>query len=143
MMLNIKVTIALIISTLLVGCGYHEQVVQRNELSYIQFIGDHSSEIIVIDDGDPYLLLGWALAEYKSDYEKNMHVLEPFSLNGIEATKISVSKGKHNIKVYRSNIEAGGAVLSKQDLLNKNLIIDKDIYISSGTTYEFELWKYY
>jgi hypothetical protein len=59
----------------------------------------------------------------------------------MEATKIQINKGKHSIKVYRSNDEQGNPLVTQKDLINNedNLIIDKDIYISSGTTYEIEL----
>jgi len=142
-MRNIKITIVLIISTLLIGCGgYHEQVVQRNELSYVQFIGTHNGETIVIDSGTPYKLMGGSEPENEGDFVKDyIPVLDSFTINGVEATKIQIDKGKHNVRVYRRNNETNNALLTEQDLMNNdnNLIIDKDIYIASGMTYEFEL----
>lgn len=138
----IKISIILILTTLMIGCGYHEQVVQRNELSYVQFIGAHNGETVVIDGGTPYKLMGGPAPENEGDFVENyIPVLDSFTINGTQATKIQINKGKHNVKVYRRNNETNNALLTEKDLMNNenNLIIDKDVYISSGTTYEFEL----
>lgn len=141
-MFNFKILTALLIGILLTGCGYHEQIVQRNEQSYIQFLGPHNGETIVIDGGSPYKLMGSGEPANEGDFVKDyIPALTSFTIKGIQATKILVKKGKHNVKVYRRNNETNNALLTEKDLMNNdnNLVIDKDIFISSGTTYEFEL----
>ncbi|MDH3354571.1 MAG: hypothetical protein OEL79_05085 [Chromatiales bacterium] len=140
---NIKIIItSLLLSALLIGCGSHEQVVQRNELVYIQFVGMHNGETIIIDGAAPYKLMGGPQPDNEADFKKNyIPVLDSFTINGKEATKIQVDKGRHNVKVYRRNDETNNALLTAEEIINSDneLIIDKDIYIASGTTYEFEL----
>jgi hypothetical protein len=143
-MKNIKTLITIMISMLVLGCtGYHEQVTQRDESSYVQFVGKHNGEIIVIDNENQYVLMtGSNFENIDGNWVKDgRRVLKSFYINQMEATKIQINKGKHSIKVYRSNDEQGNPLVTQKDLINNedNLIIDKDIYISSGTTYEIEL----
>lgn len=99
----------LMVLMFLFSCGTYNAVTLKEGSTYIQFLGRPNGEELYIDSSKEPVILG---VNTKS-----------FNLNGVEATKIEVSKGTHKIQVIR----------------NGNQIINRKIYISQGDIFELEL----
>ena len=93
---------------LLVGCGTYSHQVASDGSSYLLLIGEPEGESVKIDGAAPFVL------------GKNT---ESFDLNGREATKIRIPRGKHRVKITR-----GG-----------NLLLDRVFFISEGQSFELEI----
>ena len=73
---------------LLTACGSFHETVQKDDVAWLQMIGQPQGELLYIDDSSP-LVLG---KDTRS-----------FDLNGKVATKISIGTGMHELRVVRGN----------------------------------------
>jgi len=95
-------------SVLLGGCGYHEGVVVRDEMAYVQLVGDWTNVAVQIDNTEPTLL------KYEPDpYDPQAPPRQP-------ALKYAMATGKHTIKLYREG----------------RLILDRVVFLSNQQTTE-------
>ncbi|WP_324170872.1 hypothetical protein [Sulfurimonas sp.] len=79
-MRKIILTIGLIASIFLSGCGYKEGVATATKKSYLYFTGNINDTMISVDNGDK------------------------FSVQAGKNYKYSVKPGKHLVEIYRNNI---------------------------------------
>lgn len=71
----------LLILLLPLGCGgYREGIVQKDEISYVKFVGNWKGTSVFIDD------------------------LDPVKLKRGSALKYGVSPGTHSVKVFRGEV---------------------------------------
>jgi len=78
-MRKIILTVGLIYSIFLSGCGYKEGVVTATQKSYLYFTGNINNTMISIDNGDK------------------------FSVDAGKNNQYSVKPGKHLVEVYRDS----------------------------------------
>lgn len=97
----------------LAGCGgTYQQSVQVADNGYLLLTGeDFQGKTLIIDDDN---------ANPSDLWTDEIHT---FNLHGEKAIKIRIPAGKHNIKI----IEAG------------KITVNRDFYISTGTSFEVEL----
>lgn len=90
------------------GCGTYGQIVQVDDSAYLLLIGNPQGNIVTIDNNLPIDLIKDTTS---------------FSLNGEEATKIRVSRGKHTITIQKNGITT----------------VNRKFYVSTGTSFEVKL----
>lgn len=96
----------------LAGCGgSYQQSLQVADNGYLLIKGENFQGKTLIIDDDNAQQIDLAID------------VNAFDLNGARAIKIRISAGTHNIKI----VEAG------------KLIVDRNFYISTGTSFEVEL----
>ncbi len=95
---------------LVASCGGKNFTVNQVENhAYLLIKGESKKEQLIIDSNSP-IILGVDTKEYKLD-------------DGIKASKLQIEEGTHTIKVLR----------------NGNIIIQRNIYVTPGNTFEVNL----
>ena len=90
------------------ACGTFKQTTLVDDKAYVILLGDPNGHVVEIDGGQP-IHLGRDTSS--------------FNLDGVTATKIQVSIGKHTIKVTKDN----------------ELRVKRAFYVATGNTFEVQL----
>ena len=117
----------LIITLFFTSCstpGYYTGVVQKEEKSFLRFIGNTKDVTVYIDDYKPFTLRQEkGLKSYDNYGLKKVPSVTSGWADGSEYNIYQVDNGKHRLKIYRSN----------------NLIVNRVIFVESNATMEISI----
>lgn len=113
MRISILISLSVLLSFFLTGCGYHEGVIQSDSKSYLWFTGNINNAVVYIDDNAPFSLKTVTYIDEATGEKKE----------NAELTHYQISPGKHDIIVKRDSI----------------VVVNRKILLGSGITKEISI----
>ena len=108
-----KAILAAVTFLLLVGCGYHEGVIQEDRKSYLWFTGETESAVVILDDSERFELEPSHYIDSETGERKTSRKLIHYQ----------IAPGKHRIVVKK----------------NDHVVVDRVVIIGDGITKEIQI----